>query len=436
MNNQEKILKIYDTILENKNLLEVMIKPGESNYYSNMSFADRTKGDEINKALLDDIQTAAERVGVKVTVDFAKTGHSKNSKSGNVSRHYRNSAVDIDFINGKPVSPENKEVVNKFVDALIAMGYNKNAEGESNPKAVLTFGFPGHDDHVHVSNLTDVASETPDTVQTPSPEETSDKSDTSSTNTFSFKPDPIELAMMKKIMSPFFKNESVNLKEAKIYSKFGKNISHNFGSVIIPKDNNEKIHSPVSGFIDNLRANTSCKNQVTVEHIVDGKPHYLEFCGISDVKVKSGDPVRPGTLLGLSDSEVIVTLFDSSWDKQYISSYLDKEVTKAEPIKQAKKSTIKNNNEFDTKTSDIKKKKDFEYSRDTDPIEAAIAQFITKTLRSPFTNKKNKEGKVTQNRAMVFPTDSKEKQAERGFLNPFVKNKKLTENIEKIKKLL
>ena len=39
------------------------------------------------------------------------------------------------------------------------MGYNKNAEGTSHPKAVLTFGFPGHDDHVHVSNLSDQSSE-------------------------------------------------------------------------------------------------------------------------------------------------------------------------------------------------------------------------------------------------------------------------------------
>ena len=115
MNNQEEILKIYNSILENKNLFEVMVKPSESSSsYSNLTFADRTKGDDINKALLDDIQTAADKAGVKVTIDFAKTGHGKNAKSGNVSRHWRNAAVDIDFINGKAISPANKEVVNKF----------------------------------------------------------------------------------------------------------------------------------------------------------------------------------------------------------------------------------------------------------------------------------------------------------------------------------
>ena len=73
MNSQEEILKIYNSILENKNLFEVMVKPSESSSsYSNLTFADRTKGDDINKALLDDIQTAADKAGVKVTIDFAK----------------------------------------------------------------------------------------------------------------------------------------------------------------------------------------------------------------------------------------------------------------------------------------------------------------------------------------------------------------------------
>jgi hypothetical protein len=41
------------------------------------------------------------------------------------------------------------------------MGYTKNAEGSSNPKSVLTFGFPNHDDHVHVSNMTKSTSQQP-----------------------------------------------------------------------------------------------------------------------------------------------------------------------------------------------------------------------------------------------------------------------------------
>ena len=112
---------------------------------------------------MDDIQKAAAENNQKVTVDFAKSGHGRLAKSGNVSRHWKGSAVDIDFIyeGGERyvVSPKNRSIVEKFTDTLKRMGYNKNAEGKSNPKAFLTFGFEGHSDHVHVSNLSDKSSE-------------------------------------------------------------------------------------------------------------------------------------------------------------------------------------------------------------------------------------------------------------------------------------
>ena len=131
--------------------------------YPNIIFQKRTKQDQLNKALLDDIQKAAAENNQKVTVDFAKSGHGRLAKSGNVSRHWKGSAVDIDFIyeGGERyvVSPKNRSILEKFTATLKRMGYNKNAEGKSNPKAFLTFGFEGHSDHVHVSNLSDQSSE-------------------------------------------------------------------------------------------------------------------------------------------------------------------------------------------------------------------------------------------------------------------------------------
>ena len=151
--------------------------------YPNIIFQKRTKQDQLNKALLDDIQKAAAENNQKVTVDWAKSGHSKYSKSGKVSRHYKGSAVDIDFIyqNGEKytVDPKNREIVEKFTDTLKRMGYNKNAEGKPNPKAFLTFGFEGHSDHVHVSNLSDQSSE----IEGPSEPKTDDsKTDDSDTS--------------------------------------------------------------------------------------------------------------------------------------------------------------------------------------------------------------------------------------------------------------
>ena len=157
--------KTFNWTSGNRNFLnETMVTINDvETSYPNIIFQKRTKQDKINKALLDDIQKAAAENNQKVTVDWAKSGHSKYSKSGKVSRHYKGSAVDIDFIyqNGEKyvVDPKNREIVEKFTDTLKRMGYNKNAEGDPNPKAFLTFGFEGHSDHVHVSNLSDQSSE-------------------------------------------------------------------------------------------------------------------------------------------------------------------------------------------------------------------------------------------------------------------------------------
>lgn len=141
-----------------KIITETLVKVSdvEANY-PNLKFADRTKNDEISKFLLDDINSAAGSIGAVVTVDWAKTGHRKHTKKGRISRHWRKLAVDIDFIiiGGKSyvVSLENKNVVEKFTDALVNLGYAKNDE-LNNSKALLTFGAEDHDDHVHVSNTT------------------------------------------------------------------------------------------------------------------------------------------------------------------------------------------------------------------------------------------------------------------------------------------
>jgi len=113
----------------------------------------------LNPKLLEDINTAAGKAGVKVSIDFGQNNY--NVKADN-SRHYNGSAVDIDYIDGgsglgfQPVSPQIKPLVKKFTDELNALGYNPNAEG-LNKKAYLTFDFKEngkntHEKHVHVSN--------------------------------------------------------------------------------------------------------------------------------------------------------------------------------------------------------------------------------------------------------------------------------------------
>ena len=106
---------------------------------------------KVNKDLIKDINAAAEKSGVEVSITTAKTGH------GPGGRHGKYEAVDIAVINNKGF-PDEKTAINngihddikRFVDELVKMGYKKNVES-MNDKSVLTFGFPGHSNHSHVS---------------------------------------------------------------------------------------------------------------------------------------------------------------------------------------------------------------------------------------------------------------------------------------------
>jgi hypothetical protein len=149
-----EILSLYKTILENKELVEA------SDVYDNVDFKDNVVGkstpskDNINTALLQDIQTAAKSAGLKVDITTAVSGHDTGT------RHESGNAVDIAMINGRAVSTSNRADADKLVGVLVQMGYKKNVES-GNEKAVLTFGFPGHNNHVHVSNKGGASSVTP-----------------------------------------------------------------------------------------------------------------------------------------------------------------------------------------------------------------------------------------------------------------------------------
>ena len=129
--------------------------------YTNTDFKPYVVGnsnplaDKINPALLKDIDLAAQRANVKVSVTTAVSGHRKGS------RHETGHAVDIAMINGKGYSSESDanqkgilDDIQRFVSELQSMGYVKNSES-GNDKAVLTFGFPQHHHHVHVSRKSD-----------------------------------------------------------------------------------------------------------------------------------------------------------------------------------------------------------------------------------------------------------------------------------------
>lgn len=185
--------KLLNEIDRNRELMG--LSPLNENYedlpkindtYSNITFADRTKNDRLPKNLLDDIQAAAKHANITVQVDWAKTDHRKYSSSGNISRHWYGYAVDLSHVNGKGWSSKNSakksgiyDGIESFVKYLKSIGYKVNSE-RGNDKAVLYFGFPSHDNHLHVSNKSSKPSDGPSGTLEDEPESSTD-STTSST---------------------------------------------------------------------------------------------------------------------------------------------------------------------------------------------------------------------------------------------------------------
>ena len=309
----EDILSSYDIISENKKLVhESSLVKLSSTGYSNLKYdMDGTQNDEVNKPLLDDLNAAAKAAGITATITTAKTGHAKNvAGSNNTSRHMNGTGVDIAILNGigagGATGPNNgnaqfRELGNKLRDTLVSMGYVSNVES-GNAKAVLWQTNTGgnHFNHLHVSNNTGVSSSAPTTTTTDTT--TTTTPDTTITTTTGTEGGGAK-EFAKKIGSTLL--GAIGIKESFAKSAFGKNIQTKGGKVLIPRNANEKIKSPVSGRVVDIMSNNSCLNQIVIEYN-DG---YLEYCGISNPSVKSGQRVGVGTVLGKTNSNVMVTMY-------------------------------------------------------------------------------------------------------------------------------
>jgi murein DD-endopeptidase MepM/ murein hydrolase activator NlpD len=192
----------------------------------------------------------------------------------------------------------------------------------------------------------------------------------------------------------------------------GKNSSNRYGRIILPKDDNPKIKSPISGKINNSKFFSGCANQLTIENNDNGTT-YLQYCGISSPSLSNGDRVSPGDLLGRTDTDVEVNMFDHTWSKIPITDT---------SLPAGKKET-------ETETEKKKKSSDPEY---WDPFMAALIGAPLKI----FQDKYDKAGNRTEKRYGGV--------ADKQQVDPFVLNflkdpfnrKKVNENIERIKKML
>jgi hypothetical protein len=410
MSSQTKLIKdimsLYDTILENKNVSEAI------DVYDNVNFENIGLGnpasDEINTTLLQDVQNAAKSAGLKVNITTAVSGHGKGT------RHETGNAVDVARINGigsggatnsTNGNAKFRELGNKLKDELVSMGYIWNSES-GNPKAVLWQTNTGgnHYNHVHISNTTNQSFSEPT-----SDNKTNKKSDSTSgsdlnNNYNRLKPDPLITSWAKTL------TDFLGLKEEKIYGKFGDDTQTRNGSIVIPKDKNSKIKSPVSGTVILGRYSSSCKNRVLIKHNIDEDTYYLEYCGISYLSVRDNRKINKGDVIGTTNSDVKVTLYDSSNSKERVDDFIGKE------------------------SEELTKRK----RKSSSDKETVISKLLLAPLK-PFQNKYDESGKMIEKR---WGSSTEKEQPEPWIsklsptYNPEKQGKKLTENIDRIKGLL
>ena len=325
----------YDIINENKKFIfesATFVRLGDTNY-SNVKFdTDGTQNDSVNKALLDDIQRAATSVGIVATITTAKTGHNTNVKdSDRVSRHMNGTGLDVAILNGiKAEGASNgnngnaqfRELGDRLKTALVSMGYVWNTES-GNDKAVMWQTNTGgnHFNHLHISNRTGTSDVEPTASGTTTSGGTSTTSGNTPSSSSSFGSDDGEggaYQFAKTIGSKIL--NTIGIKESFDPSSFGRKIQVKQGRVIIPKGHNSKINSPTSGRITNVMSNKSCINQIAVQFVNRDDSGYLEYCGITNPAVKLGDRVSTGDLLGTTNNNVTVTLYTERKQLKPISS--------------------------------------------------------------------------------------------------------------------
>lgn len=218
MSSQTKLIKdimsLYDTILENKKVSEAV------DVYDNVDFKDYVVGkstpskDNINTALLQDVQTAAKMAGLNVDITTAISGHDGGT------RHETGNAVDVAKINGigsggatneTNGNAEFRKLGNKLKDALVSMGYVQNVSEKEGPDKVVLWQTNlggNHFNHIHISNNSGEPSEN-STKNTDTSNPSSETTPISSSGEIT-KPDPLIMGWGKALTDFFGLEENIN----------------------------------------------------------------------------------------------------------------------------------------------------------------------------------------------------------------------------------
>jgi hypothetical protein len=332
------ILNIFENIIDsNKELInELDLVRLNTTNYPNLKFDnDATKNDPVNKVLLDDLNKAAASVDVVATITTASSGHP--DAGTDKSRHSKFIAVDIAILNGMGSNgasnstngnPEFRRLGNKLKDALVSMGYNWNSE-VGHEKAVLWQTNTGgnHYNHLHVSNKTGLESVDPSVWNIGDESDPSDifgswSKDGKKSGEL-YRTDPLIGSLGsdfgKEVLKGLVKavaSESYKIEEQVKSTQIGRDCTQNYGEFFCLAKLNKKIYSPVDGTVVAFTNNPSCKNAITITFEEDDTKNFIQYCGIDTLKRAIGDKVDKGSLIGETESDFKVALYDSNKSKK------------------------------------------------------------------------------------------------------------------------
>lgn len=202
----------------------------------------------------------------------------------------------------------------------------------------------------------------------------------------------------------------------------GNNPSYSYGSTTIPSSGNKRIFSPIDGYVDNSSYISGCNNILTL--VTDDFKYKIVYCNISDVIVNNGDSVSKGTVIGSTDSDVTVKVYDKK----------GRAIDPSSVMLSSKKTSRNKNKPTDGEDENDEKRREPVYS---DP---ALAMLF-KLPFTPFLNKYDKKTGKLIKKNWASPTEKtqpdKIRLDKKIFKSPTKDDEtKLDEEIVRIKQLL
>jgi hypothetical protein len=224
----------------------------------------------------------------------------------------------------------------------------------------------------------------------------------------------------------------LGLFEGKVFGNFGRSIKNIGKEISIPKSDNRNIKSPITGYV--ISNFNSGNDILTIEFDIEGIKHYLEFSNIINIGPSVGDKVKEGDFLGEAKDDVKVSLYDDKNTK--INLNPDMETTK----KQTSKYSILPLGSYGSKNDDDEKNKK-KTEKKVKKIEKQSHKKIKEPKHIPSKRKKSLFPDVKGERPSRYFNQSAANMfgLPKDILNATfnaLTNKKVNEEIERIKKLL